>query len=98
PPEGARVAVSVPESTDTGRHPAADLVRPSVAGRCGIAHRAETGRTTSRTDEALAFTRCSVLKVRTARRCSNEQSRPLAASVPTDDGNSLAAAVNRRTR
>jgi len=80
-----------------GRHP--DPACPTARYRAGVSWNVRTGarRTEPRSDEALAFTRCSVLKVRTAH-VSPRGRRNSAGRAPTDDGSSLARAVNRTER
>ena len=85
---------SVPESTGCKRH-----LEPALSGRPlpgGIWNvRTETRRTAPRSDEALAFTRCSVLKVRTAH-VSPRGKGDSHGCAPTGDSSSIDCAVNRR--
>jgi hypothetical protein len=88
------------ESAGAKRHLPADLfLTRSPRGRAAhvcISVRIRTWRTTPRSDGALAFTRCSVLKVRAAGQGSPRDAGKLFAgeSAPTDDGTSPAADVN----
>ena len=84
---------SVPESTGCERH-----LEPALSGRPlpgGIWNvRTETRRTAPRSDEALAFTRCSVLKVRTAH-VSPRGKGDSHGCAPTGDSSSIDCGVNR---
>jgi hypothetical protein len=96
-PKAPDSTVFLSELAGFGRHP--DPACPTARFRAGVSWnvRTETRRTEPRSDEALAFTRCSVLKVRTAH-VTPAREKTHAGRAPTDDGSSLARGVNRSVR